>query len=68
MSSSWSLWRSLFGTIYPVGWQADPREFPRHVYMVIAEIVTLLLYAVSVVFLPEYFGRRSYSPSSDGRL
>ena len=36
--------------------------------MVIAEIVTLLLYAVSVVFLPEYFGRRSYSPSSDGRL
>ena len=24
--------------------------------MVIAEIVTLLLYAVSIVFLPEYFG------------
>ena len=30
--------------------------------MVIAEIVTLLLYAVSIVFLPEYFGTCSYSP------
>lgn len=28
----------------------------RHVYMVIAEIVTLILYAISIVFLPEYFG------------
>ena len=28
----------------------------RHIYMVIAEIVTLLLYAISIVFLPEYFG------------
>ncbi|KAF9784605.1 aminophospholipid-transporting P-type ATPase [Thelephora terrestris] len=26
-----------------------------HVYMVIAEIATLLLYAISIVFLPEYF-------------
>ncbi|KAH8826760.1 hypothetical protein DL96DRAFT_1498140 [Flagelloscypha sp. PMI_526] len=26
-----------------------------HVYMVVAEIVTLLLYAVSMIFLPEYF-------------
>ena len=24
--------------------------------MVVAEIVTLLLYAVSIIFLPEYFG------------
>ncbi|KAA1475730.1 phospholipid-translocating P-type ATPase [Dentipellis sp. KUC8613] len=26
-----------------------------HIYMVISEIVTLLIYAVSIVFLPEYF-------------
>ena len=36
--------------------------------MVIAEIVTLLLYAISIVFLPEYFGAflqfiRQLSPS-----
>jgi phospholipid-translocating ATPase len=35
----------------------------RHVYMVIAEIVTLLLYAVSIIFLPEYFGMCFYSLS-----
>ncbi len=28
----------------------------RHVYMVLSEIVTLMIYAVSIVFLPEYFG------------
>lgn len=28
----------------------------RHVYMVIAEIVTLFLYVISMAFLPEYFG------------
>lgn len=32
--------------------------------MVIAEIVTLLLYAVSIVFLPEYFGAFFCSISS----
>ena len=41
----------------------------RHVYMVIAEIVTLLLYAGSIVFLPEYFGMYFYSLSDgDGYL
>ena len=29
--------------------------------MVIAEIVTLILYAISIVFLPEYFGTWFYS-------
>ena len=29
---------------------------PRHIYMVISEIVTLLLYVISIAFLPEYFG------------
>jgi hypothetical protein len=43
-------------------------NFRRHIYMVIAEIVTLLLYAVSIVFLPEYFGAYFYSSSSDGHL
>ena len=28
----------------------------RHIYMVISEIVTLLLYLASMAFLPEYFG------------
>ncbi len=28
----------------------------RHIYMLISEIVTLLLYVVSMAFLPEYFG------------
>ena len=28
----------------------------RHVYMIISEVVTFFLYAVSLVFLPEYFG------------
>lgn len=28
----------------------------RHLYMVISEVVTLLFYAISIVFLPEYFG------------
>lgn len=28
----------------------------RHIYMVIAEIVTLFLYVISMAFLPEYFG------------
>ncbi|KAF8339278.1 aminophospholipid-transporting P-type ATPase [Amanita rubescens] len=28
---------------------------PRHIYMVISEIVTLLLYVISIAFLPEYF-------------
>lgn len=29
----------------------------RHVYMVLSEIVTLFIYAVSMTFLPEYFGK-----------
>ena len=45
-----------------LGWLSDPWNFLRHVYMVIAEIATLLLYAVSIVFLPEYFGTCFYSP------
>ena len=28
----------------------------RHVYMIISEVVTLAIYALSMVFLPEYFG------------
>ena len=28
----------------------------RHVYMVVSEIVTFFLYAISLTFLPEYFG------------
>jgi hypothetical protein len=28
----------------------------RHIYMVIAEVVTFMVYIVSMVFLPEYFG------------
>lgn len=28
-----------------------------HLYMVIAEIVTLVIYILSMVLLPEYFGR-----------
>ena len=28
----------------------------RHTYMVISEIVTLLIYMISIAFLPEYFG------------
>lgn len=28
----------------------------RHIYMVLSEIITLLIYVVSIVFLPEYFG------------
>ncbi|ELU38737.1 phospholipid-translocating P-type ATPase, putative [Rhizoctonia solani AG-1 IA] len=30
-------------------------RYPRHLYMVIAEIVTLIFYAISMAFLPEYF-------------
>jgi phospholipid-translocating ATPase len=30
--------------------------FRRHVYMIISEVVTLGIYALSMVFLPEYFG------------
>ena len=28
----------------------------RHMYMVVSEIVTLFIYAISMIFLPEYFG------------
>ena len=28
----------------------------RHIYMVVSEIVTFFLYAISMLFLPEYFG------------
>jgi hypothetical protein len=28
----------------------------RHVYMIVAEVATLLLYIISIAFLPEYFG------------
>jgi hypothetical protein len=28
----------------------------RHVYMIISEVVTLGIYAFSMIFLPEYFG------------
>lgn len=30
--------------------------FHRHIYMVISEVVTFFLYALSLAFLPEYFG------------
>lgn len=36
--------------------------FCRHVYMIISEVVTLGIYAFSMIFLPEYFGS-SWSPS-----
>ena len=29
---------------------------PRHVYMVVSEIVTLFFYVISIAFLPAYFG------------
>ena len=29
----------------------------RHVYMVVYEIATVIIYAISIVFLPEYFGK-----------
>jgi phospholipid-translocating ATPase len=29
---------------------------PRHLYMIISEVVTLVIYAFSMIFLPEYFG------------
>lgn len=32
--------------------------------MVLSEIITLLIYAVSIVFLPEYFGESRYNPKS----
>ena len=34
----------------------------RHVYMIISEVVTLGIYAFSMIFLPEYFGS-SWLPS-----
>ena len=34
----------------------------RHVYMIISEVVTLGIYAFSMIFLPEYFGS-SWSPT-----
>ncbi|KAG6890135.1 hypothetical protein C0995_011428 [Termitomyces sp. Mi166 len=34
-----------------------------HLYMVISEVVTFLLYVVSIAFLPEYFGRGSTDTS-----
>jgi phospholipid-translocating ATPase len=33
-----------------------------HIYMIIAEVVTLLLYIVSMTFLPEYFGAFHFLP------
>lgn len=33
----------------------------RHIYMVVSEIVTLLIYMISMAFLPEYFGIPSAS-------
>lgn len=30
--------------------------YDRHMYMVISEVVTFFLYALSLAFLPEYFG------------
>lgn len=36
--------------------------FARHVYMIISEVVTLGIYAFSMIFLPEYFGSL-WSPS-----
>ena len=32
-------------------------QFSRHLYMLISEIVTFFLYAISMLFLPEYFGK-----------
>ncbi len=36
-------------------------ELSRHVYMIISEIVTLVIYVVSIMFLPEYFGESATS-------
>ncbi|KAN0124700.1 hypothetical protein V8E53_015663, partial [Lactarius tabidus] len=33
----------------------------RHVYMIISEVVTLGMYAFSMIFLPEYFGAFVFS-------
>lgn len=35
----------------------------RHAYMILAEIVTLIIYAISIVFLPEYFGAQIWAVS-----
>lgn len=35
----------------------------RHIYMVVSEILTLLIYAVSMAFLPEFFGESSKGKS-----
>ena len=29
----------------------------RHPYMILAEVITLFFYAISMAFLPEYFGK-----------
>lgn len=34
----------------------------RHLYMVVSEVVTLFLYAISIAFLPEYFGTSLLPP------
>ena len=40
--------------------EADPPR--RHTYMVISEVVTLLIYMISMAFLPEYFGTYPICP------
>ena len=32
----------------------------RHTYMIISEVVTLCFYMISMVFLPEYFGKSTW--------
>ena len=64
-----TIWYDAFRT-FDGGLPPDSRESSRHVYMVIAEIVTLLLYGVSIVFLPGQltarFDHRDF-PDSDRR-
>ena len=38
-----------------------PVSSDRHTYMVCSELVTFLIYAGSMVVLPEYFGKRDRS-------
>lgn len=35
---------------------ANADKYDRHVYMVLSEVITVIIYAISIVFLPEYFG------------
>ena len=51
--TTWSVGEVVFN---PLSVPADEMR-NRHVYMVVSEIATVIIYAISIVFLPEYFGK-----------